>query len=62
MKTRTVRRQVHVFNAVSYNILIQLTEVFSALKNIEFPHIYPDPESRKLRRLLVKCFMLNDLN
>jgi len=29
-------------------------EVFSALKNIEFPHIYPDPESRKLRRLLAQ--------
>jgi len=29
-------------------------EVFSALKNIEFPHIYPDPESRKLRGLLAQ--------
>jgi hypothetical protein len=50
---------VNVFNVASRGILIEFAEVFSALKNIEFPHIYPDPESRKLRGLLVKCFMSN---
>ena len=54
-KIRTVHRQVNVFNVASRSILIEFAEVFSALKNIEFPHIYPDPESRKLRGLLVKC-------
>lgn len=27
-------------------------EVFDALANLEFPHIYPDPESRRLREKL----------
>lgn len=30
------------------------TEVFDALSKMEFPQIYPDPESRRLRAKLVR--------
>jgi hypothetical protein len=58
MKIRTARHQVqsnpNLIKLIFYVfIYFRFAEVFFALKNIEFPHIYPDPESRKLRRMLV---------
>ncbi|CAL6301027.1 unnamed protein product [Bathycoccus prasinos] len=47
----------HILELAPYKSIVPfdvLSEVFSALKNIEFPHIYPDPESRKLRGLLAQ--------
>jgi len=40
-----------------YINLIALVEVGDALSSLQFPHIYPDPESRALRKMLV-CAVL----
>ena len=38
---------------VRLTVLYIFTEVEIAMSNLQFPHIYPDPESRKLRKALV---------
>ena len=58
-RIRTVHRKVRsrygLFWKVSERTIF--TEVFDALANLEFPHIYPDPESRRLREKLVSTFI-----
>lgn len=63
MKIRTGRLQVRSNQLTKTETLVNIsTEVFEALANVEFPQIYPDPESRFLRAKLVKynatvCFV-----
>jgi len=58
-KTLTARHLVEYHSKALNFTKKHSTEVYNALKNIRYPHIYPDPESRRLRACLVSMHSLN---